>query len=135
MHPVAWPIFRGSLTLVLLTFGTDDRAGVLTTFFTGGYGRSCRVPASGIGIVLQDVNLRGAVPLSHGTQDEEPVSRVQKDQGTYGRAVGRLCGTLMCDQQLGPWPLGGPNTTLGGSDVRYDDKPTRATAEGARASL
>jgi hypothetical protein len=48
------------LTLVIRTYGTDDRAGGLTTSFTAGYGRSVGSQVVGIGILLQDVNLRAA---------------------------------------------------------------------------
>lgn len=50
-------IFRGSLTLVILTSGTDDRAGVLATFFIAGYA-GLSVPVVGLGLLLQHLSPR-----------------------------------------------------------------------------
>jgi MFS family permease len=50
-------IFRGSLTLVISTSDTDDRAGVLATFFIAGYA-GLSVPVLGLGIALQQLSPR-----------------------------------------------------------------------------
>lgn len=50
-------IFRGSLTLVIVTSGTDDRAGVLATFFISGYA-GLSVPVVGLGLLLQHLSPR-----------------------------------------------------------------------------
>jgi MFS family permease len=50
-------IFRGSLTMIILTSGPDDRAGVLATFFTAGYA-GLSVPVIGVGLLLQHLSPR-----------------------------------------------------------------------------
>ena len=50
-------IFRGSLTMIILTSRPDDRAGVLATFFTAGYA-GLSVPVIGVGLLLQHLSPR-----------------------------------------------------------------------------
>ena len=50
-------IFRGSLTMIILTSRPDDRAGVLATFFTAGYA-GLSVPVVGVGLLLQHLSPR-----------------------------------------------------------------------------
>ena len=50
-------IFRGGLTLVILTSGSDDRAGTLATFFTAAYA-GLSVPVVGLGLLLQHLSPR-----------------------------------------------------------------------------
>jgi MFS family permease len=50
-------IFRGSLTLVISTGDTSDRAGALATFFSAGY-VGLSIPVLGIGVALQHLSPR-----------------------------------------------------------------------------
>jgi hypothetical protein len=50
-------IVRGSLTVVISTAGSDDRAGALATFFTAGYA-GVSLPVVGVGVALQHLSPR-----------------------------------------------------------------------------
>jgi MFS family permease len=48
-------IFRGTLTVVISTSGSEDRAGALASFFTAGF-IGLSVPIVGLGVALQHLS-------------------------------------------------------------------------------